>query len=73
MMNCKPVRTLMMVSQKLSSQDDTVLAADDASKYRSIVGDLQYLTLTRSDLSFPGNKVYQFVHQSTTIHWTTMK
>jgi hypothetical protein len=33
------------------------LAADDITKYRSIVGALQYLTLTQPDLSFAINKV----------------
>jgi hypothetical protein len=73
MMNCKPVRTPMTVSEKLSSHDGTVLAAEDAFKYRSIVGALQYLTLTRPDLSFPVNKVCQFLHQPTTVHWTAIK
>jgi hypothetical protein len=40
MMNCKPVRTPMTASEKLSSYDGTVLAVEDASKYRSIVGAL---------------------------------
>jgi hypothetical protein len=73
MMNCKPVKTPMTVSEKLSSHDDTILAAEDASKYQSIVGALQYLTLTRPDLSFLVNKVCQFLHQHTTIHWTSIK
>lgn len=45
----------------------------DSTSYRSIVGALQYLTLTRPDIFFGVNKVCQFLHAPTTIHWTTAK
>jgi histone deacetylase 1/2 len=45
----------------------------DSSQYRSIVGALQYLTLTRLDLSFSVNKVCQYLHAPTTAHWTAVK
>jgi hypothetical protein len=41
--------------------------------YRSVVGALQYLTLTRSDIAFPVNKVCQFLHAPTTLHWAMVK
>jgi hypothetical protein len=31
------------------------------------------LTLTRPDVSFPVNTVYQFLHAPTTSHWSTVK
>jgi hypothetical protein len=37
------------------------------------VGELQYLTLTRPDLSFSVNKVCQYLHAPTTAHWTVVK
>jgi hypothetical protein len=43
------------------------------TQYRSIVGALQYLTLTRPDISFAVNKVCQFLHSPTTVHWTVVK
>jgi histone deacetylase 1/2 len=53
--------------------EGTPLGPDDSSQYRSIVGALQYLTLTRPDLSFSVNKVCQYLHAPTTAHWTAAK
>jgi histone deacetylase 1/2 len=50
-----------------------VLGPEDATRYRSIVGALQYLTLTRPDISFSVNKVCQYLHSPTLVHWTTVK
>ena len=49
------------------------LGPDDSTQYRIIVGALQYLTLTRPDISFSVNKVCQFLHAPTTSHWTAVK
>jgi histone deacetylase 1/2 len=38
-----------------------------------MVGALQYLTLTRPDLSYAVNKVCQYLHAPTTLHWTAAK
>lgn len=57
----------------MSAYDGEVLGTCDATNYRSIVGALQYLTLTRPDISFAVNKVYQFLHKPTTLHWTVVK
>jgi hypothetical protein len=66
--NCKPVSTPMSMSEKLSLQGGEPLGPNDSTQYRSIVGALQYLTLTIPDISFVVNKVCQFLHPPTTIH-----
>ncbi|WVZ48786.1 hypothetical protein U9M48_000195 [Paspalum notatum var. saurae] len=73
MTGCKVASTPLAVSDKLTIGSGTLLGAVDATRFRSIVGALQYLTLTRPDLSFPVNKVCQFLHAPTTDHWTAVK
>lgn len=73
MTNCKPVNTPMSTSEKLSAHEGIPLGPEDSTRYRSIVGALQYLTLTRPDLSFAVNKVCQFLHKPTTLHWAAVK
>ena len=73
MNRCKPVDTPLSSSEKLSITDGDCLGPDDATRYRSVVGALQYLTLTRPDISFSVNKVCQFLHAPTTVHWSTVK
>jgi histone deacetylase 1/2 len=61
---CKPISTPLSTTERLSISDGDRLGPDDSTKYRSIVGALQYLTLTRPDISFSVNKVCQFcIHQ----------
>ena len=73
MQHCKPSDTPLSVSEKLSVEDGDRLSDEDGKRYRSIVGMLQYLTLTRPDIAFAVNKVCQFLHSPTSIHWTTVK
>ena len=73
MSNCKPCPTPLSSSEKLSLTDGTPLGSDDITNYMSIIGALQYLTLTRPDLSFSVNKVCKFLHAPTTTHWTAAK
>jgi histone deacetylase 1/2 len=73
MVDCKPVNTPLSTSEKLSLYEGTPLGAQDTTRYRSIVGALQYLTLTRPDISFAVNKVCQFLHAPTTVHWEAVK
>jgi histone deacetylase 1/2 len=73
MSQCKPVNSPMSTSEKLSRYEGSILGPKDATNYRSVVGALQYLTLTRPDISFAVNKVCQFLHAPTTVHWAAVK
>ena len=73
MSGCKPSSTPLSTSEKLSLHDGAILTAEDSTKYRSIVRALQYLTLTRPDIAYAVNKVCQFLHAPTTVHWTAVK
>ncbi|GAA0184310.1 hypothetical protein LIER_31598 [Lithospermum erythrorhizon] len=48
-------------------------APPDPTAYRQIVGSLQYLTLTRPDLSFAVNKVCQYMHDPQVEHVIMVK
>jgi histone deacetylase 1/2 len=63
----------MTVVDKLSAHEGVQLSADAATRYRSVVGGLQYLTLTRPDLSFAVNKVCQYLHEPRSSHWSAVK
>lgn len=73
MLNCKPVSTPLSTSEKLLANEGSQLGPSDATNYRSVVGALQYLTLTRPDISYSVNKVCQYLHTPTTIHWAAVK
>ena len=73
MKNCKSAPTPLSASERLSCEDGTLLSLEDSTRYRSIVGALQYLTLTHPDLAFSVNKVCQFLHSPTTAHWSAVK
>jgi hypothetical protein len=73
MNTCKAVRTPMPPSDKLLVTDGEPLGVNDSTRYRSIVGALQYLTLTRPDISFAINRVCKFLHNPTTAHWERVK
>jgi hypothetical protein len=45
----------------------------DPLLYRSIIGMLQYATITRPDLTFAVNKVSQFFSQPSDTHWQAVK
>jgi hypothetical protein len=65
MIDCKPMSTPLEAKTKTSSADTPL---DDPSYFRGLVGSLQYLTLTRPDLSYSVNFVSQFMHAPNTTH-----
>jgi histone deacetylase 1/2 len=73
MLKCSPATTPMSSSERLCTVDGDALSPEEATQYRSIVGGLQYLTVTRPDLSFVVNKVCQYLHEPRTPHWSAVK
>jgi histone deacetylase 1/2 len=71
MLECKPIATPMMSSCKLSKVGSDNVT--DATLYRSVVGSLQYATITRPEISFAVNKVCQFMSAPLESHWTAVK
>ncbi|KAJ0697300.1 putative RNA-directed DNA polymerase [Helianthus annuus] len=69
--DCKPISTPMSNSHVLLPDDSPPL--DDPSRYRQIVGALQYATLSRPDIAFAVNRVCQFMHAPTENHWSAVK
>jgi hypothetical protein len=57
MLKCVVADTPMPSTTKLFSLDSALLGDAEATTYRSIVGGLQYLTLTRPDICFAVNHV----------------
>ncbi|KAI5339023.1 hypothetical protein L3X38_018295 [Prunus dulcis] len=68
---CKPSPTPLPSDTRLSCLDGDPLP--DPSTYRSMVGGLQYLTLSRPDISFAVNQVCQFMHNPRTSHLQVVK
>ncbi|XP_014660660.1 uncharacterized protein LOC106804322 [Setaria italica] len=71
--DCKPMHTPMAVSEKLQVDVGDPLDLETATRYRNIVGGLQYLTLTRPDIAFAFNKVCQYFHCLTLVHYFAVK
>ena len=70
---CKPSSTPLSSSKKQFLVEGQPLNQEDGTRYRSLVGALQYLTLTRPDISFAVSKMCQFLHAPTTAHLTVAK
>lgn len=66
LLDSKPVTTPMIVSQRLSSKGAPFA---NLTFYRSLVGALQYLTITRLDIAHSVNSVNQFLHAPTDVHF----
>jgi hypothetical protein len=73
MLNCRSVSTPMSSSEKVSRHDGAPLSTNVVTNFHSTVGALQYLMMTRPNLSFVMNKVCQFMQHPTDVHWTTVK
>ncbi|RVW24725.1 Retrovirus-related Pol polyprotein from transposon RE2 [Vitis vinifera] len=71
MLGAKDVSTPLSTTASLKLFDGTTPV--DSTDFRRVIGSLQYLSLTRPDISFAVNKLSQFMHKPTTAHWTATK
>ena len=67
MLNCKPVDTLMDLNVKLILGQGEPLC--DPGRYQRLVVKLNYLTITRRDISFHVSVVSQFLQSPCDSHW----
>ncbi|XP_048431184.1 uncharacterized mitochondrial protein AtMg00810-like [Pyrus x bretschneideri] len=70
-LDVKPVSTPVPSGHKLSAYDGE--PHNNPEMYMSVVGALQYLTITRPDLSYAVNQVCQFMQSPKTSHWQAVK
>uniref|UniRef100_A0A2N9HWF7 Reverse transcriptase Ty1/copia-type domain-containing protein n=1 Tax=Fagus sylvatica TaxID=28930 RepID=A0A2N9HWF7_FAGSY len=71
MSEAKPITTPMASTSSLSAFEGELFP--DLTLYRSTVGTLQYLALTRPDIAFTVNKLSQFMQKPLLPHWQTVK
>jgi hypothetical protein len=71
MSGAKPAKSPCPSGSKLSRLDGEALL--DPYEYRSVVGALQYCTLTRPDIAFSVNQLCQHMHNPTAVHWSAVK
>ncbi|XP_019429706.1 PREDICTED: uncharacterized protein LOC109337236 [Lupinus angustifolius] len=71
MNTAKSTPTPMGTSCKLTKSGSEQF--EDPTLYRSIVGAMQYATVTRPDLAFSVNKVCQFMSKPLLQHWSAVK
>ncbi|XP_026419567.1 uncharacterized protein LOC113315512 [Papaver somniferum] len=71
MLECKPYDTPVVKESRASINDGVLL--QNTAEYRTIVGSLQYLTMTMPDISFGVNYVSQFMHAPTDTHYLLVK
>jgi len=71
MAEAKPAKSPCAAGSKLSRYDGEALP--NAYEYRSVVGALQYCTLTRPDIAYSVNQLCQHLHHPTSTHWVAVK
>ena len=71
MSDAKGVHSPLSTMEKLCLNDGSSLT--NPSQYRQVIGSLQYLSLTRPDISYAVNRLSQFMHRPTVTHWSAAK
>ena len=67
----KPLPTLAISGKVLFKSDGDPM--DNPTMYRSTIGALQYVTITRPDISYMVRKLSQFLQSPIEIHWKACK
>jgi len=70
MAEAHPISSPMASNCKLSKQGADLFS--DPTLYRSVVGALQYATITRLEIAFVVNKVCQFMANPLDSHWVVV-
>ncbi|XP_019175660.1 PREDICTED: uncharacterized protein LOC109170982 [Ipomoea nil] len=66
------VSTPLATSDKLLPAQSGI-ATVDVTQYRHLLGLLQYLVITKPDVSYAVNRLSQFMHMLTKVHWQAAK
>lgn len=69
--DCNIVSTLM--EQNLNLPLNQGISFEDPTKYKQLVGSLNFLTTTRFDVAFSIGILSKFMHQPCEGHWITTK
>lgn len=71
--NLKPASSPMKSKLDLTNKDTPVLRREKATRYRCILGSLQYLTTKRPYISYVVNKLAHFLSNPTELHWQALQ
>ncbi|GKU89065.1 hypothetical protein SLEP1_g3256 [Rubroshorea leprosula] len=71
MENCKPIATPLVQNEKLSKDDQETKV--DFFYYRSLIGSLLYITVTRLDLMFAASHLSRFMSAPGKLHLVAIK
>ena len=67
------VRLIHVTSKLTFDFLDGTDSFSDPTLYKSVVGTLQYATITRSDIAYAVNKLCQFMHSPLESYWKATK
>ena len=71
MEDCKRIKSPFSTTEKLKKGEGARL--DNPSFYRTVIGHLQYVVLTRPELAYSVNKLSQYISDTRQFHWIAYK